>query len=363
MYEAQTYEVILQRSLDRVSTDVDKREGSLIMNAIAPVSAEHANIYILLDRLIADGYADTASREYLIRRCKERGIEPDPATYAVLKGKFNMKIPIGSRFNLDELNYVATAFIESAEEPVEGDTTSAFYYYQMQCETLGTEGNKYFGELSSIDYINKDLEGSLVELLIPAEDEEDTEMLRKRYLSSFNSHPFGGNKQDYIQKTDDLPGVGGTVVIPVWNGGGTVKLIIINTEYDVASETLIKTVEEAIDPDPKGTGDGIAPIGHTVTVVSADRLYVNIACTLTLLEGYSLSSITEKVREELEAYLLELRKLWEKGGLIVRISQIETRILSIAGVIDVLNTTINGSDSNLVLESSQLPVLGTLEVS
>lgn len=366
MYENQTFEAILQRSLDRVGADVDKREGSLIMNAIAPVSAEHANIYILLEGLIEDGYADTATREYLIRRCKERGITPEEATYAVLKGRFNMEIPIGSRFNLDELNYVATEFIESKQEPIDPDAEepvlATFYYYQMRCETLGTEGNKYFGELSSIEYLHKDLEGSLTELLIPAEDEEDTEILRQRYLNSFDSHPFGGNKQDYVQKTDALDGVGGTVVIPVWNGGGTVKLIIINSEYDIASSTLVKAVEEAIDPDPKGTGDGIAPIGHTVTVVSADRLDVNVSCTLTLLEGYTPSNITAKVREEVEDYLLEMRKSWEKGGLIVRVSQIENRILSIEGVIDVLNTTVNGSTSNLVLESSQLPLLGKLEV-
>lgn len=358
MYEDQTFEKILQRSLERVGVDVDKREGSLIMNAIAPVSAEHANIYILLDGIISDGFADTASREYLIRRCKERGIEPQAATYAVLKGKFNMEIPIGSRFNLDELNYAAIEFIESATE----DGT-LFYYYQMKCETVGTEGNKFFGELSSIDYINKDLEGSLVELLIPAEDDEDTEILRKRYFASFSSNPFGGNKQDYKDKTNALDGVGGTVVVPIWNGGGTVKLIIINSDFGAASATLVKSVQEAIDPDPKGTGSGIAPIGHTVTVVGADTFTVNVSCTLTLLEGYALSTIKKKVQEVLEAYFLEMRKVWENGGLIVRISQIENRILGIDGVIDVLNTTINGNTSNITLEQSEIPLLGTLEVS
>lgn len=48
MYEDQTYENILDRSLARVASDVDKREGSIIMNAIAPVSAEHADVYIQL---------------------------------------------------------------------------------------------------------------------------------------------------------------------------------------------------------------------------------------------------------------------------------------------------------------------------
>ena len=232
----------------------------------------------------------------------------------------------------------------------------------LRSETSGTEGNKYFGELSSIDYIHKDLEGSLVELLIPAEDEEDTEILRNRYLSSFASSPFGGNKQDYKDKTNSLDGVGGTVVIPVWNGGGTVKLIIIDSEYHVASVELVKAVQEAIDPDPQGTGTGIAPIGHTVTVVSAEAFAVDVSCNITLVEGYQLVTVKTKIKEALEAYFLDMRKAWENGGLVVRISQIENRILGVDGVLDVINTTANGSTENLVLEVDQLPIMGELEV-
>jgi len=349
MYEDQTYETILDRSLERVATDVDKREGSLIMNAIAPVSAEHANIYILLDGIISNGYADTAIREYLILRCKERGIIPYEATAAVLKGKFNMEIPIGSRFSLNELNYKAIAFVESAD---------SFYYYQMECETAGTEGNKYFGELSSIEYIDKDLEGELVELLIPAEDEEDTEALRERYLNSFESNPFGGNKQDYHDKVTALDGVGGCVVIPVWNGGGTVKLIIIDSEYNKASSTLVATVQEEVDPEPQGTGTGIAPIGHTVTVTTVTELSVNITVRLTINEGYTWSQIKAKATESLEEYFLELRKAWENGNLVVRVSQIENRLLNLEGVLDVADTTLNGVAGNLTLDTDQLPILG-----
>ena len=351
MYKDQTYEAILDRSLARVATDVDKREGSLVMNAIAPVSAEHANIYILLDGIIQNGYADTAIRDYLILRCKERGIIPYEATNAVLKGKFNMEIPLNSRFSLDELNYKAIAFIESAD---------GFFYYQRECEKVGTEGNKYFGELNSIEYIDKDLTGELVELLIPAEDEEDTEALRTRYLGSFDNNPFGGNKQDYREKTDALDGVGGTVVIPVWNGGGTVKLIIIDSEYNVASNTLVATVQEALDPYPQGTGTGIAPIGHTVTVVSAVAKSIKVSCKFTLNEGYSWSHIEALAQEAIEAYLLEMRKTWEDedGKLVVRISQIENRLLNIEGVLDVAKTSINGAESNLTLGQGELPVFG-----
>lgn len=349
MYEDQTYEKILSRSLARVATDVDKREGSVIMNAIAPVSAEHANLYILLDNILQNGYANTANREYLVLRCKERGVVPHSATKAVLKGKFNMEIPLDARFNLGDLNYVSIAYIEGAD---------GFYYYQMECETAGTEGNKHFGELSPIEYIDKSLEGSLVELLIPADDEEETEALRARYLNSFESTPFGGNKQDYREKTNALDGVGGTVVVPVWNGGGTVKLIIIDSAYNVASGTLVEAVQTAIDPTQDGTGMGIAPIGHTVTVVPAVEKPVNVSFRLTFVEGYTWNQIEAKAREAVEEYLLEMRKAWENGGLVVRISQLENRLLNLDGVLDIASTTINGVADNLSLEMEELPVLG-----
>lgn len=350
MYESQTYEVILARALAKVATNVDKREGSLVMNAIAPVSAEHANIYILLDSIIRNGYVDTADiREYVVYRCRERGINPYEATQATLKGKFNMEIPLGSRFSHDELNYTAKAFMGKEED---------YYYYQMECETSGEIGNKGFGELTSIEYIDKDLGGELTELLIPAEDEESIESLKERYLSSFDSNPFGGNKQDYKEKTKALGGVGGCIVIPVWAGGGTVKLIIIDSEYNVATPILVASVQEQVDPSPQGEGVGIAPIGHIVTVTTPEELSVEVKAKITLIEGYEWSLIKPKIEETLEAYFLELRKGWEDGNVVVRISQIENRILNLEGVLDITDTQLNGVSSNLPVEQEKLPVLG-----
>ena len=40
------YDTILQRMLDNVSSKVDKREGSIIYDAIAPCAAELAQMYI-----------------------------------------------------------------------------------------------------------------------------------------------------------------------------------------------------------------------------------------------------------------------------------------------------------------------------
>ena len=353
MYENETYEEILDRTLERVATDVDKREGSLIMNAVAPVSAEHANIYIILDSIIRNGYLDTTDiREYAILRCKERGIIPYEATQATLKGKFNMEIPIGSRFSHDELNYTAKAFIEAVE---------GVYYYQMECETAGELGNKSFGELTSIEYIDKDLEGELIELLIPAEDEESIESLRDRYLKSFDGNAFGGNKKDYRDRTKSLEGVGGCIVIPVWAGGGTVKLIIIDSEFNVATPTLIDSVQEQVDPTPQGVGSGFAPIGHTVTVTTPEELTVNVKVEITFNEGYDWTKLSTEITNIVEKYFLELRQNWESDNVVVRISQIENRILKVEGVLDVSATRLNGIADNLEVSREYLPILGGVQ--
>ena len=348
-YEDITYEVILQRMLDRVPNNMDKREGSIIFDALAPAAVELQLMYIELDTILKETFADTAQRDYLVRRAAERGIEPYEATYATLKGIFtpsSLEIPIGSRFSCNELNYVITSKIQDGE-------------YQLQCETLGVDGNANFGDLIPIDYIQGLETAKLTELLIPGEDEEDVESLRERYFASFETKPYGGNKKDYIQKTNAIAGVGSTKVTPIWQGGGTVLLTILNSEYSKASNALIKAVQEEIDPTQDGTGMGIAPIGHIVTVQTVEEVPINVKATFGFDEGYSFNSLKSTIQNVISEYLLDLRKNWANQiSTVVRISQIETKILQIEGIIDIQNTKINGSTSNLTLTEYQVPIFG-----
>lgn len=106
MYEDTTYEAILQRMLARVPDRFDKREGSVIWDTHSPTAIELQILYIELDSVLREAYGDTASREFLILRCRERGIHPREATKAVLKGVF---VPgsidvAGQRFNIGDMN-------------------------------------------------------------------------------------------------------------------------------------------------------------------------------------------------------------------------------------------------------------------
>lgn len=356
MYENITYELILQRMLNRVleqESNLDTREGSIIYNALAPAAVELQNAYIQLDAILNETFADTASRSYLIRRVAERGITPSEATNALLRGEFNIDIPIGSRFSLADTAYNYTA-VERISAGV----------YQMRCETVGTVGNSNFGTLVPIDpnYIAGLTSAQLTALLVPGEDEEATEHLRQRYMDSLNAEAFGGNIQDYKDKVDAIAGVGGVKVYPAWDGGGTVKLTIIASDYSVPSDTLINTVQTDIDPIPnQGAGLGIAPIGHTVTVVGVTATTVNITTQIIYKDGWDWAAVKPYAEQTIDTYLLTLAAAWADSDLtVVRISQIETRLLGVQGVLDITGTTLNGAADNLTLPADTIPIRGTV---
>lgn len=349
MFEAITFEVILQRMLDRIPNNIDKREGSIIYDALAPAAVELQNMYIDLDVILQETFADTSSRTYLIKRASERGLSPYPATYAVLKGVFNINVPIGSRFSLDEYNYTVT---EKIEDNV----------FKLQCETIGVEGNRHFGTLIPIEYIRGLESAEITELLIPGENEEDTEEFRQRYFDSLDPQSFGGNIADYKQKVKSIQGVGGVKVYPVWNGGGTVRLVVLDSEYKKPTTELIDLVQTTIDPiQNQGTGLGLAPVGHVVTVTGVEETTINIELEITFQNGGTWENTQTRIQEIITNYLQELNKTWEdNNSLIIRISQIESRLLEIEQILDITSTNINGLEENLTLGQDNIAVIGVI---
>ena len=358
MYEDKSYQNVLSSLLSYVPHDLDKREGSVIYNALAPVAMEITKLYQDMGEILNETFADTASRYYLVKRAAERGVAPRGATYAVVKGKFDIEIPIGKRFSGGAMNYTVKDKIEDEEE-------SALYYYRLACESPGSAGNWYTGQLVPIS--EDDLGGltiaEITEVLVGGEDEEDTESFRQRYFSGITSQAFGGNEADYIEKVSALQDVGGVRVYPVWNGGGTVKLVIVNSDCAVPSNALVASVQEAVDPsDSSGDGIGIAPIGHSVTVQAAVADTVNIALSCTYETGSAWDDVKGNIKIVIDDYLAELNQSWkmpDKEKIVVRVSHLESRILGVGGIKDV-TAVINATVGNHEAPETAVVKLGTL---
>lgn len=401
MYEAQTYESILARMLQKalsINSNLDTREGSLVWYGDAPAAVELQNLYIALDTVLNETFADTATRAYLILRAAERGLSPQPASPAILQMAITpttLFLPLNTRFSIGELNYYVSADRGSGN-------------YELTCETAGEAGNNYTGTVIPIEYVDGLETCKITSVLVPGEDEEDTELFRQRYLNSLNAQAFGGNQIDYIEKVNAIPGVGGVKVYRTWNGnlkpanmippkeaeawieglsgvpepvklwldtvyaaaknnmftvGGTVKLVVINSTFTVPSPTLVEQVQTAVDPlQNAGEGVGIAPIGHVVRVEGVQEETVDLGFALYYQRGWSWEDVSGYVTEAINGYFLELAQSWadQDEALVVRISQIESRLLGITGILDIANTTINEKDANHTLALDHIPVLGSL---
>lgn len=402
MFETKTYEALLASALARVSSGIDKREGSMVMNGVAPSMAELAQLYIGLDFVFTATYLATAPREYLIKRAADRNMSPYPPSAAVFRAEFNIEVPVGTRFSCEDLNFVVTARMDTSEDTATGLS------HRVTCETAGAQANGYTGQLIPIEYVDGLTHAELVELLIPGDDEEDTEVFRQRVLDSFKSQAFGGNQADYIEKVKAMPGISAVKVHPVWNGdiapstlipdaavtawytsaiaglsepvaawltavytaalnkkltvGGTVKLVIMASDYKAPTPTLLEEIQTAIDPEQNaGEGLGLAPIGHVVHVTGVTPEEVDIALHLTYASGWDWDAVKSYVEAVIDAYFVELSQDWASSDfLTVRISQIESRILSECSnmITDIGGTKINGQENNLALGPDSIPTRG-----
>lgn len=372
-----TFKYLMKSALDNVPDSLDKREGSIIYDALAPACYELAEYYMELKKILENTFASTAGNEYLDLRAVEQGLERYAASYAVKRGDFLTSsgnpavIPIGSRFSVISdtlnLNYTVTeAYLDEFGAVVPGA-------YRMTCEEAGTQGNSYTGPLIPITFISNLKTATLSDLLVPARDEETDDELRDRYFLTVNDRPFGGNLAQYDEVLKGIDGVGEVQIYPVWNGGGSVKLSVIDAEYNIITNDFITTLQNMIDPAPQGTGLGLAPIGHTVTVTTPTEKIINITTTVVLESGYTLGQVTPLIEAAIESYLLRLREIWgipddlNNYALAIYIARINAAILGVAGIANVTGTTINGLASDLILTqdatTQELPVLGTVVVS
>lgn len=353
-----TYDELLQEKLDMVDSKYDKRESSLIYNAMAPNSAELRAMLIFMQWLMDNVFGDTAEGQYLDRiALYTRGLTRNPATYAVCKLETDAPLEIGSRFTVDSVIYTVTEEI--------GQET--YYNYKAECSMEGVEGNQHLGTAIPVEYVAGLTYAEITEILIPGEEEEDEEIFRKRWLSSFNSVAFGGNKTDYKIKVNAISGVGDCKVYRAEdeNGelkGGNVRIVIIDSNFEVPSTTLIENVQEEIDPSQTRDGIGIAPIGHIVHIEGVAGYEINVTANITCDTGYSFEDVKSNITAKVAEYLLSLSKDWaDSENLVVRRSQIEAAILSVTYVLDVADTTLNGAEENIILKSDYIPVLGGIE--
>ena len=355
MFEDMTYDQLLANAKADVGDGVNKGEGSLVFNALSALAYELEKLYIEANYILNQCFADTADLEGLIRVAANRGIVRKTSTNAYVSVTANVALPIGWRGSLKGYNYVVTEVLDAEN-----------HIFKAMCEETGSGPNELLGQLTPIDYVEGLTSAVITELLIAGENDETQEELYQRYLESFSTEAFAGNIMAYKQIVNEMDGVGGCKVYPVWNGPGTVKVVVITSDYTAPSEYLVNQIKEALVPSEGGTGYGYAPIDHDVTVTAVTPVTVNIETNITYTDGYSWTSIGDEITAAIEGYIRSIAQEWPEGDArtdsLIYVSRLEAAVLNVTGVTDIQNTRLNGNTTNLHLESDEIPAMGSLIV-
>jgi uncharacterized phage protein gp47/JayE len=336
MWEDMTYENILNDMLNRVTSDVDKREGSVIFDALAPCAYQLAQNYFYLNAFIDLVSGDTAIGEYLDRVVADYGITRKPATYAVRKITSTGAVDIGTRWGLNDTSYVIT---EMLSENI----------YRAACGQLGEVGNQYSGALENIDNVSG-ITAVLTDIITSGQDEETDVNLRERFYTYLQRPSTTGNAFNYQKWALDVPGIGDAKVFPLWNGAGSVKVLIVNNDMEI---------DPSLEPVVHGYIETVRPIGATVTVDSPGEKIIGLTANIAMDGSATYESIVSYFTDQIAAYFKGL--IFDTYS--VSYAKVGSLLLSTPGVLDYNTLLINGGASNITIADTEMPIVGSITLT
>lgn len=327
--------------------DENKMEGTFgqdIINAVGYEMAVQKDTQI--DTLLDRAFVSTATGNDLDLCGADAQLPRKEATKSQvlvrISGLENQTVTTSVKISYGDLIFTST---ENSSIPASGYVDVYF-----ECNTAGEVGNvaagtefnfegNYYG-LTSAVAVNKGIGGS---------DREDDESYRARILYKLQIEASSGNAAHYKMWAESVEGVATAIVVPLWNGNGTVKVLISTPDKSNPTQTLLNQVAAYIETQK--------PIGATVTVAAINYVNINVNATIVLSESGSISNITEEFNNALEQYLSTY------GLTTVSYLRIADLLLQCTGVSDVQSYTLNGGSQSINLTSTQMARVGTTTIT
>lgn len=335
-------EEIIKRMQANLKNPASKIEGSFAMDNIQAVSQEIARtVNMRIIDYINQTMLDTAEYEYLDNKGLDYGLVRNPATastgYVTFEGTAGILIPKGLTLISDILSFTTDyEAIIPASQSIDIKAT---------CTTLGKQGNILAGTITGIRS-TETIEGVTVnnkESFGGGADEEDDDSYRARIFEKIRKPISSGNENSYIYWAKQVSGVGNARCIPCWNGAGTVKVVILSSDGTAPDDTIIENVAKYIETQ--------RPIGAKVTVSKAEAKSVYIKGTIKLSAGYKLNDVQIEASNVIREYLTNIA--YEQDSKVLSYFKISDLIFNVNGIADVIDYTINDSNTSITAGASE----------
>ena len=343
-YNQETYQVIRQRMLDNMSNDIDKREGSFVSNMVSPVGVEFAKYYMELDNILAIMFLEDATNEFLDKKVYDFGVERKQGTYA--KGYIKITGANGTFIpqHSEVLSQSGLMFFTLEDAWIEEEVAIV----EVEASNVGVEYNII---ANSIDSFVKKINGvtsiTNEEEFAKGTDTETDEELRERFFEIIRRPATSGNIYHYEQWAKEIDGINQARVKPLWNGNGTVKVIVSNDNNIVDSEIVQKCQEHI---------NNVRPIGADVTVITPSPLDISITGNIYIEKGYSFSDCIIEFENNLIEYLSSCTDT-------VIYTRVSACLGSVEGIKDYSNLKVNNGTVNISYDDEKLPIIKAINLS
>lgn len=315
---AYTAPALLNLALNQVTANVDRREGSVIFDTLSPLSIVAADIIAMMRSALSNTDLQSATGEWLdlIGQQPPCGVYRKQATFAqkyAIATPIDAPLTIGLRFQSN-----AGLGLFWAISEVLGDGR-----YILTCETAGAAPGGDYGTLTPV-VSNSELKVFAFEDVAPfnaGNDEESDYDFRLRIWDALKTDAYGGNFADYkhwvlsdIGTRAGEPSFDGMQFFPSsrYIGGGNIMIRPTQPDqsghaYCPADPAACDALKAYLDPEG-GSGAGVSPVGHRVSVAAPKADVWNLTIYVTLKSGYTLEDYISPARAQIEKYFEAVRR-------------------------------------------------------
>lgn len=344
----------MKKLLDAIADEYDKTTGNLIydlLKAFAIVMSNYdTKLNEIQDLIDVDNLYGTMLETYVYQR---KGIQRNQATYSIgqLQVSGNGTVTIGDLFETK-----SGIQFKSTETKVINGTGKI----SVQAVTAGINGNVPANQILQMPVTISGITSvTNPEPTHDGFDAETDESLKQRYYVAVRTPATSNNVYHYRQWALSVAGVGDCKVFPLARGENTVEIYIIDKNKLPAGETLVKAVQDYIDPDSTGLGNGEASIGNYTYVLPAIGQAINLSLVLTVEDGYTDEQVKENIEENIRQYLALIA--FKQNY--VSYAAIGNTIYETNGVKDYSNLLINNGTDNINTDDKAVSVLGSVTLA
>ena len=346
---------ILNRLVANASNSVyDTSKGSWMYDVFKSLSIELETAYKNNENEIKKRHIEDATGKDLDKLVKQwANIDRKNMTYASGKVQITNAIP-GSIFyknncvSIGEINY-------SANSDVTADANGNLEV-NVTCTTPGSVGNT---AENTIIYFPKTLSGFSKSTVTNKDaftngyNEETDEELRERYYEKVGNQANGANSAQYVIWAKSITGIGDCKPIENWNGAGTLKLVLLDSNREPASTDLQKQVKDYIlTVRPACSGE--------LTVEAASTKAININITIVKDAQYSDDIIKSNISNNINKYLKSAIDFGNDSENYVSYFVLAGIIQTTTGVKRLTALTLNDSNTDVLIGSTEIPILGSV---